>query len=517
MSRFQSVGETNEITSSTDFLTLNDDCLYRVFDWLSLEELASVNMTCKRLQTVSGAYFEREYQLLKLIITRPQHGEHIKYEPDEEQFPYVKQFKRHFKTVQINGGNIRLFRHAAMLFQNKSIKNLYLDDSSTNEEDYGLTVSYEMQHGELIKDILKNVETLKTNARNNNDKLHEIFFKHCLNLENLIINREGHISGVRHTLPMFNQIYPTLRRFLIKISPKVSGEFWVDLQRFIVNNTSLKVFYYFEQSHQSRKLIPLIQTHDLKVKELALRLYPDLFDSKETEALINQNCKILGALKNQNNYEKLQLIIGDKHVLISAPHALQSLKNLYKVYIVLRPMAIPIKYDESPEEKLCDHSISILSTLIQIRTLYIEKLERTIHAEILAKGLSNLNEIFIRSDNIEVLLPLVRYSPKLTMIYLFARYESFYTSENFFTDFENFLYAQENPNNLNVTKLIKERNKLPNANPLKIYVHRDLFLKMNRPATFFTNVSVEMRRIESYSLKNPAILDSITSSGYGFY
>lgn len=167
ISSFQPDGETEETPPSMNFLALNDDCLYKIFDWLSLEEL-TINMTCKRLQTVSGDYFEREYQLLKLTITGPQFGEHIKYVPDEEQFQYVKQFKRHFKTVQIEGGNIRLFRHAAMLFQNKSIKHLYLDVFSKNEEEiknFGEQVSYTLHHGEIIKNILKNVETLQTNTK----------------------------------------------------------------------------------------------------------------------------------------------------------------------------------------------------------------------------------------------------------------------------------------------------------------------------------------------------------------
>ncbi|XP_055307709.1 uncharacterized protein LOC129571864 [Sitodiplosis mosellana] len=504
MSSFRPVRENQEIIPSTDFLTLNDDCLYKIFDWLSLEELTCVNMTCKRLQTVSGVYFEREYQLLKLTITRPNYGEHIKYKPDEEQFPYVKQFKRHFKTVQLEGGNIRLFRHAAMLFQNKSIKHLYLNDFSVNIEEwkaYGLRVSYGIQYGEIIKDILKNVVTLQTNVIDA-DNLHDIFLKHCLHLENLIINRNG-TDGFSNTLPLFNQTYPTLRQFLIKISPEASEKLWVDLQRFIENNTSLEVLFYFEQGKQCRNLIPLIQNHDLKVKELALRLFPAIFDCEEAKMLLNENCEILSALKDKNNYEKLQLIIGNKQVLLSAPHMLQSLKNLHKVYMI--PEKMYIEYDQSWKEYLCDQSISILSTLVHTETLLIKKLKRPTHAEILAKGLVNLNEIFIHSENIEVILPFVRYSPKLTMIYIFVLYEQY-------------LYPQENPNNLNVTTLIRERNKLSNATPLKIYVHRHLFLKMKRPATFFTNDTVEIKRIESYSLRNPAILDSIIGAGYaGFY
>lgn len=172
----------------------------------------------------------------------------------------------------------------------------------------------------------------------------------------------------------------------------------------------------------------------------------------------------------------MQLVVGDKYVLTTASHVLQSLKGLHKVYIL-------------PKEDLCDGSISVLSTLVHIETLLISKIKHPTQAETLAKGLSNLKEIFIESEDINLILTFVRHSPKLAILYIFVQYD-------------NYLYPQKNLNNLNVITL----NKLPDACPLTIYIHRNLYL--------IYNLSVEIKRIESYPLKNPAVLDSIIGCGY---
>lgn len=47
--------------SETQFLSLNDDCIYEIFGYLSLDDLCSISETCQRLHQLSGNYFRRKH------------------------------------------------------------------------------------------------------------------------------------------------------------------------------------------------------------------------------------------------------------------------------------------------------------------------------------------------------------------------------------------------------------------------------------------------------------------------
>lgn len=52
---------------SSSLLRLNDECLHRTFDWLSLAELHSVAQACGQLQQVAGKYFKQNYPSASVI------------------------------------------------------------------------------------------------------------------------------------------------------------------------------------------------------------------------------------------------------------------------------------------------------------------------------------------------------------------------------------------------------------------------------------------------------------------
>lgn len=51
--------QTNEET--LQFININDDCFYKIFEYLSTSDLCSTSFTCKRLQTLTQDYFGRRY------------------------------------------------------------------------------------------------------------------------------------------------------------------------------------------------------------------------------------------------------------------------------------------------------------------------------------------------------------------------------------------------------------------------------------------------------------------------
>lgn len=50
---------TNEVT--IQFIDINDDCFYKIFEYLPVSDLCSTSFTCKRLQTLAQHYFGQKY------------------------------------------------------------------------------------------------------------------------------------------------------------------------------------------------------------------------------------------------------------------------------------------------------------------------------------------------------------------------------------------------------------------------------------------------------------------------
>lgn len=175
-----------------------------------LDELTDVSLTCKRLRDVSALYFEREYQLLKLTILKPQLRDHIKLVPNE--------------------------------------------------------VHFQMEHGEIIKEILKNVKTLRVFGAPASD-LHDIFLRHCFHLVNLKIIS---MDGVKDTFSLFDQSLPAMRQLLMKISLSASEQMRTDFQKCIDKNGLATCFCF--KAKGFLELFRQLPENCIKVNELAVRM-----------------------------------------------------------------------------------------------------------------------------------------------------------------------------------------------------------------------------------------------------
>lgn len=135
------------------FDALNDDCIYEIFEYLSLDELCAVSATCKRVQELADAQFGRRYpELMSTSLN-------ILWTNGAAEFnntsKYLNYFSRKIEIVKIYPTHIHdEFNEDLLEFLrsncSENIKEIWFN---------GLNWSYEFQQG--IKEFLSNVEVIK--------------------------------------------------------------------------------------------------------------------------------------------------------------------------------------------------------------------------------------------------------------------------------------------------------------------------------------------------------------------
>lgn len=188
----------------TAFLSMNNDCIYKIFEWLELDDICSISETCKKLKMLSSDYFRRKYndKLLNGMRIVAVKGK-IEFQPNER---CVRSFSRCFDTVIVNVvskelRNIDIGRFDLPLFIREHC-NEYL--SSIKFQSMFLYHSF----GDSIKSVLENVETVKFSACDLEGSYHQIL-RHCRNVKYLTVG-ENYGNKIDELLL---ETYPKLEHF----------------------------------------------------------------------------------------------------------------------------------------------------------------------------------------------------------------------------------------------------------------------------------------------------------------
>lgn len=92
-----------ENSTRANLVTLNDNCLESVMEWLSLADLVNLSMTCKRMQMVTSDYFGRKYPTKRMTV-KMDTRQRIEYWPREM---YVQRFREYFQNIAIRGRQVK--------------------------------------------------------------------------------------------------------------------------------------------------------------------------------------------------------------------------------------------------------------------------------------------------------------------------------------------------------------------------------------------------------------------------
>lgn len=82
------------------FTDLNDDCIFKILEWLPLNDLCEISETCKKLKRLSGNHFYRKYkELVSKYITITDQSGRIGFWEDDK---YLQHFSQQIENVCVS-------------------------------------------------------------------------------------------------------------------------------------------------------------------------------------------------------------------------------------------------------------------------------------------------------------------------------------------------------------------------------------------------------------------------------
>lgn len=96
--------DSNDNTHKTDIVSINDNCIEEILEWLSLSDLVSLSTTCRRMKDVVSKYFSRKYPTKRMTVKMDSDSRgRIEYWPREL---YVQRFHEYFQNIAIRGTSL---------------------------------------------------------------------------------------------------------------------------------------------------------------------------------------------------------------------------------------------------------------------------------------------------------------------------------------------------------------------------------------------------------------------------
>lgn len=449
---------------SPDIFRLTIDCFDEIFEYLSLADVYSVGQTCKRLQKVAGTYYKHNFPAaVKCLAQRKEICLHSHRQNKYTEIPAFAEFVKHVEIHQ-NVSMVMTFNQVFMMMQPENQQNIHFQQLHAIESRASTTsinrISFvesnfdvvDIQH---IRNILAKVEAVDIQKCYLRGDFCQKLLECCTNLKRLNI-QNSHIdvhSNRNHDArnQWMHRQYPLLEHFKLILHESIDVD---ELKEFLEQNPTLCSF-----STNSERLCDVCdQLFECSSKLDVLKVKYDAFTDSTTV------CDIIKKLHAQGFYKRLHIEVGECDEDCSI--GLATLPSL---------------------EKLCIKRfmrVHRLSSLTGLKELAILKNVNAIDMDILARLLGGLKRVFLFNASLADILPFIRCSVNLMKIKVYPK------DETSFTD-----------GILNLAVLNKEREKLPGARKVMIYVPDKMFLK-TKWAVKDGNIDfdfVEMQRYDLYS------------------
>lgn len=438
--------------NGVSLLILDDECLYRMFDSLELGELGRLKRMCKRLYDLTGRYYEIEYAKSQYFSFTMEKGRSCIQPRSEFNCKY-------FKLIKLDGLDTNNLRIVASHYETKRLKHIAFNKMELSAD----TIDA------YLKGILANVETLQFEECWFKNDVGVSFLRHCHNLKCLALDDYAikssliDLSDVKHQ--WMTEKYPKLEFLSYNVS-KPSNNMWPMIGAFFDENPNVELFYPASKSASVPidEIIRQIKLNNVRVKGLCLKLKQMSFI--EIDHIYGE----LNAMHEQNYFTDLHLIVTRSATLTNRRSAmtLALLENIYGLYVTFTWTNLAAV-----------HYISKM-TVLKSLLIFIHQQE---HAVRLSRKLINLEEVFIRCQDIRMMSSFVRHSPKLRTIYVFGIRSASHA-----------VYRVQTLNNC--------RKRLSGACKVTIYVATDIYIDFKRINNNLNMDLVEIKIHDFSSMKN---------------
>lgn len=426
-------------------------CTDELFDWLTLKELAALNLTCKKLQQLTTDYFQRRYPM-KCMKVGQVYGEYeIVYWSKNKS---LQQFTQSIRNLVVLPTTECL--RFLDLYHNKNVTSIAFYDGQIMEHDM-----------EIIASILANVDIIEIQYGCIDAEFHDSVLKYCTRMKQLVIKygfSECEKTGVANMWLM--NTYPTLEHF--HWSSAVLPE---KLEIFFRQNPNIRSFS--ASVYTAISLLGFLLQTETIIDEIHIDLILELYeDESEGMELFRSTLDMLYA---RRQFKTLMLkFIFCSQLLYGEWAKLEYLIGAY----------IDFQYQHG--------STKAISSLVHLKLLVlgINTILSPAKANILSKALVNLEEIYIQINSVHAITPFLRNACKLQRIYVYRMG----TDNGFNTKIKrNFL-----------TTLNMQRQTLQNACKTMVFLPDEAYIQMKCQSNDNMNCNlVEIQRSESHILRHP--------------
>lgn len=245
-------------------LDLNDNCIFKIFNWLALKDLGVLCQTCEHLRKLATNFFKQRY-------TEKVHG---KFSIERTEW------RGEWKTRMTSDG-VDSFTHC---IQNMEICDMYngVDNNDlipfirSHCGESLKTIKFHSGYicpsfGQFIKDILKNVETISFSFCLRGTNFYDSVLQHCENMKRLILKDHGR-SPIEDIL---SRKYSKLEHF----ECHYDGDFKVEaLKDFLLKNPNIKSFHweFYYRSTDPIEYIKCIADNANNIEEAKFYLHSSL-------------------------------------------------------------------------------------------------------------------------------------------------------------------------------------------------------------------------------------------------
>lgn len=421
---------------------LDIDCLEEIFDWLSLNELYALSQTCRRLQRVSGFYFQQNFPTIEVHCE----DDGISVLNRSIRIDGFSQF-----TVNLSiYGDLNRYRYVAV--NCKSLKKI---------EFLGSTLS--SAKIECIEEILSKVETIKIRSGQINANFYENFLKFCPNLRRLSIKNFRIYSKSKNGNDWLHQKYPNLVDFELLGDVNIKID---DLIAFFNQNPNIRRFSTDANYFLIREFEKLCTEAKVSLDDLII-----VRDYNEDE-LKQSICGVLNSLFEKGLYKRLHLHGTTAYFFQEVIDEIGSLRALTSLRCGCFLSPIP------------SVNLSVLTSLRELSVHYYPQSGEDMLN--MARSLYNLEKVSFAQATVEDILPFVFYSTQIREI----RVQHIMNSSHLGMGEESKKKNYFNGNILYLKALNRRRGQLNGARSVTMFVSENVYL-----ATKWANETIDCELI----------------------
>ncbi len=374
--------------------TLNDDCIYKILELLTLDDLCLFSRTCKGLQALCKNHFKRKFshEFNKKVEVLVGSDGTLKYDN------YVKYFNRFIRKLRIVA--VTTPNH------NKHVVDFVKAKCSPKLHQIAICGDMELvSFGQEIETSLRNVRIVRLESRKKRCRDESIFLSCCPKLMTISlypVESEENIAGI------LENTYPKLECFHWQfVSPNhLNGD---KLKSFLQKNCQLQCLEWRVEinnrhlGYEVAKRINTVVDFAANLEHLYLGIDEKLIDS------FGQICGHLKVLCDRDTFKSLHLQFYGIQLLKIHGYRLAILKKFTKIFLKWCPAPIDLEKALRPLgylKAIVVHSFNDLHNDEQWSTVdeLITLVNRTYTFQ-----LPKIEEISIESENDKKILSLLMY------------------------------------------------------------------------------------------------------------